>query len=97
MEVKERFENFVENLERIPKSQANEQGSAIHGVTQFFDMTFNEWKQTFTGAKLTHKKRLTGKHDLSSVELLKYQNVEVPTAVDWRTKGAVTPIKNQVY
>lgn len=47
-ELQRRFLNFLQNLERLPKSQANELGTAKHGVTQFFDQTLNEFKQVKT-------------------------------------------------
>jgi hypothetical protein len=60
------------------------------GVNQFADLTTEEFKAN------------KGFKPISAEEVpttgFKYENLSVsalPTAVDWRTKGAVTPIKNQ--
>jgi C1A family cysteine protease len=63
-------------------------------ANQFADITEDEFKATYTGYKSPvavggNKRKTTG---------FKYANVSLdalPTSVDWRTKGAVTPIKDQ--
>ncbi|KAF7089134.1 hypothetical protein CFC21_092171 [Triticum aestivum] len=61
-------------------------------ANQFADITDDEFKATHTGYKAPvggSKGRKTG---------FRYANVSLdalPTSVDWRTKGAVTPIKDQ--
>jgi len=94
-EVHHRFGIFLDNLQRLAKSQAHERGTAKHGVTRFFDLTLQEFRQKFTGLKLTHPKRKFGQHDLTSAELLKYQKFDAPQEVDWRKDGAVTDAKDQ--
>jgi len=58
-------------------------------VNEFADMTFEEFHAKMTGynrVQMGHLRSMNGPH----------QNVKAPAAsVDWRTKGAVTPIKNQ--
>lgn len=61
-------------------------------ANQFADITDDEFRATHTGYKAPvggNKGRKTG---------FRYANVSLdalPTSVDWRTKGAVTPIKDQ--
>ncbi|KAK1615356.1 hypothetical protein QYE76_020873 [Lolium multiflorum] len=61
-------------------------------ANQFADISEEEFKATYTGYKAPvsgNKGKPTG---------FKYANVSLdvlPTSVDWRTKGAVTPIKDQ--
>jgi C1A family cysteine protease len=62
-------------------------------ANQFADMTNDEFRATHTGHKLpvggSKGQKMTG---------FRYANVSLdalPTSVDWRTKGAVTPVKDQ--
>lgn len=62
-------------------------------ANQFADITNDEFRATHTGFKLplggSKGRRMTS---------FRYANVSLdalPTALDWRTKGAVTPIKDQ--
>ncbi|KAI6226804.1 hypothetical protein M3Y95_00659400 [Aphelenchoides besseyi] len=94
-EARHRFSIFRQNLEKV-KNQKHFPGTAIHGVTQFFDFTREEFRQKFLGLKLTHPKRNNdGKHDLTYEDLRKYRAVQEPQSLDWRDHGYVTPVKNQ--
>lgn len=80
---------FAENLERI--NEQNKQhiligGDAVFGVTQFSDLTPAEFKAMYLNY-------------IPSNVTLPRVNIELDgapaTVVDWRTKGAVTEVKDQ--
>jgi len=84
-----RMSIFAENLERI--NEQNKQhillgGEAVFGVTQFSDLTPAEFKSMY----LTY---------IPSNATVPRVNIELDgapaTTVDWRTKGAVTEVKDQ--
>ncbi|KAJ1253510.1 hypothetical protein BS78_06G030900 [Paspalum vaginatum] len=85
-----RFEVFKDNVAFIESFNAGNNKFWL-GVNQFADLTVGEFKSTIAnkGFKPISANVPTG---------FKYENLSVnalPTSVDWRTKGAVTPIKNQ--
>nr|CAB3480571.1 unnamed protein product [Digitaria exilis] len=86
-----RFEVFKANVRFIESFNAAGNRKFWLGVNQFADLTNNEFRATKTnkGFKPSPMKASTG---------FRYENVSMdalPATVDWRTKGAVTPIKNQ--
>jgi len=88
-EAENAFYNFGANIDRIEAHDSLVEGYDI-GITQFADMgtlEFGEWKNNgcFT------EKHVAG----SRCKIFDYSGVVVPDSVDWRTKGAVTPVKNQ--
>lgn len=87
-EREKRFEIFKENVKRIDSfNRANEKPYRL-GVNQFADLTNEEFKASRNGFK-SHECSTDGAP-------FKYGNVtSVPATVDWRKKGAVTPIKDQ--
>ena len=59
-------------------------------MNQFGDLTPLEYRYLMLGTKYRYNNtRTTGS------TFLKPSNVELPTTVDWRNKGFVTPVKNQ--
>jgi len=86
-EESQRFKIFCENMEKIKKIQEMEMGSAKYGVTQFSDLTEEEFQKHFLGLKPSLNARELPK--------AKIPTGPVPDNWDWRDHGAVTPVKNQ--
>eukprot|EP01051_Picozoa_sp_SAG22_P018386 SAG22_NODE_3081_length_1956_cov_2.281099_2_plen_368_part_00 len=76
---------FEANLAKIHAHNALE-SSWTEGVNQFTDMTAGEYAafkgKVFTGAQ-------------NQLETPAALNKDLPASIDWRDKGAVTPVKNQ--
>lgn len=86
-EKEKRFQIFKDNVEFIESFNAAANKPYKLGVNHFADLTVEEFKTFRTGLKRPHE---------FSTTPFKYENVTaIPAAVDWRKKGAVTPIKNQ--
>lgn len=86
-----RFKIFMANMRRAQRHQSFDP-SAVHGVTQFADLTPFEFRKAFLGLR-GHRLRLPV--DTNAAPILPTENL--PTDFDWRERGAVTPVKNQVY
>ncbi|KAL5987862.1 Senescence-specific cysteine protease sag39 [Asimina triloba] len=82
-----RFEIFKDNVEQI-EAFNNAGGQSYNlGINQFADLTNEEFVATHNGFRPSPKRMATP---------FRYENVTaVPATMDWRKKGAVTPIKNQ--
>jgi C1A family cysteine protease len=86
-EYKYRYDVFKTNYDLIQTH--NTQGKSwTMAVNEFADLTWEEFKRTHLGYKPRPTGFLTETVDFSDV-------INVPTSVDWRTKNAVTPVKNQ--
>eukprot|EP00999_Lentomonas_sp_LEN2_P002840 NODE_704_length_1247_cov_277.709821_g665_i0.p1 GENE.NODE_704_length_1247_cov_277.709821_g665_i0~~NODE_704_length_1247_cov_277.709821_g665_i0.p1 ORF type:complete len:323 (+),score=92.75 NODE_704_length_1247_cov_277.709821_g665_i0:72-1040(+) len=82
-----RFNCFRRNLVLI--DERNARGAEQHGVNQFTDLCPEEFAHYYLGFKMSNSTRPDHKH-VPHVAM-----PAGPSSVDWRTKGAVTPIKNQ--
>ncbi|KAL6549185.1 Cysteine protease xcp2 [Orobanche hederae] len=86
-----RFEIFKDNLKHIDERNKVVSNYWL-GLNEFADMSHDEFKKMYLGFKPDH---FIERNDQSHKEF-KYMNVEdLPVSVDWRTRGAVTRVKNQ--
>ena len=85
-----RFGVFKANLRSAKRHQALDP-TAVHGVTKFSDLTPKEFRRNFLGLK----RRLRLPADANKAPIL--PTGDLPADFDWRDKGAVTPVKDQVY
>jgi C1A family cysteine protease len=83
-----RYEVFKSTFDFIADYNSQNH-TAVMGLNQFSDLTSAEFKLTFNGYKPELRR---GKRAVTLGDLEKPQ---YPGTLDWRTKGAVTPVKNQ--
>ncbi|TMW91599.1 hypothetical protein EJD97_014122 [Solanum chilense] len=90
-----RFKIFKENVERIETFNAGEDKGYKLGVNKFADLTNEEFRVLHTGYKSSsHPKIMSSSKPKTH---FRYGNMtDVPPIMDWRRKGAVTPIKDQM-
>jgi len=84
-----RFEIFQDNMEKIALHNKNKSNTWFMKITQFADMTEDEF-----GEKVVRSGCLLTKRP-SSGEMFTGKNTTIADSVDWTTQGAVTPVKNQ--
>jgi len=89
-DFRRRYEIFKDNLNRIDESNRKAK-HATFGVTQFSDLSIEEFRSTILMKNpiISTPKRTVG------VLETKLPQESLPTSLDWRSKGAVTPVKNQ--
>ncbi|KAF3495617.1 hypothetical protein DY000_02057279 [Brassica cretica] len=89
-EHQHRFEIFRSNFMRATTRHQRMDPFARHGVTQFSDLTHSEFRRKHLGVKGAY----TFSQDADQAPVLDTKNL--PGDFDWRDRGAVTPVKNQV-
>ncbi|XP_039100867.1 cathepsin F isoform X1 [Hyaena hyaena] len=87
-EARWRMSVFSNNMIRAQKIQALDHGTAQYGITKFSDLTEEEFRTIYLNPLL---KENLGK----KMRLAKFIGDHAPPEWDWRTKGAVTKVKDQ--
>lgn len=84
---------FHHNLAKIASHNARNDQSFYMKVNQFADLSESDVVSRYTG----YNKKMAKAHRFGAAkpEQFKYDGKALPTAVDWRTKNAVTPVKDQ--
>jgi len=91
-EKEKRFQIFKNNVEFIELFNAVGDKPFNLSINHFADLTNEEFKASLNGKKKLYNEFGT----LNETTSFKYHNVtSVPASMDWRKRGAVTPIKNQ--
>jgi len=82
---------FNENMALVTAENAKGKSYTL-GVTDFADITFDEFKQRYLGGFIPQQTNRTLGTFQAPVDF-----IEPADGVDWSTKGAVTPVKNQAH
>merc|ERR1712176_1438445 len=85
-----RFDIFKQNVDYIYDTNAQELPYKL-GVNAFADLTSDEFVSQYTGLK--QPAEMWG--SLPNLGRHNYTGAALPASVDWTSKGAVTPVKNQ--
>ncbi|CAK9144597.1 unnamed protein product [Ilex paraguariensis] len=92
-EKHKRFNVFKANLHYVHNFNKNDKPYKLK-LNKYADMTNHEFKSVYAGSKVNHHRMFRGIPHGNGTFM--YQNVNiVPPSVDWRKKGAVTPVKDQ--
>lgn len=94
VEKHKRFNVFKQNVMHVHNTNKMNKPYKLK-LNRFADMSNHEFRSTFAGSKIRHHRLFRGP-PLNVTEKFMYgDDKPVPTSVDWRKKGAVTPIKDQ--
>lgn len=91
-EMNQRFAIFKDNLRYIHSHNVQESTPSYSlGLNNLADLTHEEFKTRYLGTKPPRR----SENKVRKTENFIYGDVDAPASIDWRSKGAVTAIKNQ--
>lgn len=90
VEKKHRFEIFKDNLRYIHTHNARQNQTFWMGLNEFSDLSHDEFRSRSMGMLPAD-----GALGVRNEAKFMFEDVAVEPSVDWRTKGAVSEVKNQ--
>lgn len=95
-ENEKRFGIFKDNLRFVDEHNNNNNNNRSYkvGLTKFADLTNDEYRSIYLGTRSDPIRRLVKSRNASRRYAFRSGDM-LPAAVDWRTRGAVTPVKDQ--
>ncbi|KAB2032371.1 hypothetical protein E1A91_D05G380300v1 [Gossypium mustelinum] len=90
LEKEKRLNIFKDNLKYIESFNNDKNKSFKLSLNKFADLTHDEFIVAHTGYKMGDNSTMS-----QSTSFMYESFSDVPTSIDWRAKGAVTPIKSQ--
>lgn len=93
-----RLKIYAENRHKIAKhNQLYDLGKVTYRLAEnaFTDMLHHEFVNTMNGFNRTNTILKGVENKLEGASFIEPANVRIPDSVDWRTLGAVTPVKDQ--
>ncbi|KAF3434894.1 hypothetical protein FNV43_RR21981 [Rhamnella rubrinervis] len=84
-----RFDVFQDNLKHIDETNKKITSYWL-GLNEFADLSHEDFKSKYLGLKADFQRTRTSSEEFSYRDVM-----DLPKSVDWRKKGAVTPVKNQ--
>ncbi|CAH1442709.1 unnamed protein product [Lactuca virosa] len=91
-EKEQRFQIFKDNLRYIEQHNSGDHSYKL-GLNKFADLTTEEFRLGYTGAKTIGSRRKS--NNVKSDRYSPRSGDALPDFVDWRTKGAVAAVKDQ--
>lgn len=80
-----RFKIFKDNLAYIRVFNSQKK-SVVLGVNHLADLEFNEYRKIYLPSSMAQRE---------AINSVSFEGLSTPASVDWRTQGAVTPVKDQ--
>ncbi|CAL0316377.1 unnamed protein product [Lupinus luteus] len=93
-EKERRFEIFKDNVRFVHEHNSATNGTYKLGLNKFADLTNEEYRKMFLGTRKRSSEGLLSGTKKSARYAFK-NGEELPDSVDWRKKGAVSPVKDQ--
>ncbi|KAL8124954.1 cysteine proteinase COT44-like [Apium graveolens] len=97
LEKERRFEIFKDNLKFIDEHNSGNHSYRV-GLNKFADLSNDEYRSIYLGTRTDAKRRFVKYQTGAISNRYAVRNGEdrmLPESVDWRNRGAVTPIKDQ--
>ncbi|KAJ0638920.1 putative actinidain [Helianthus annuus] len=89
-----RFKIFKDNVRYIEEHNAGDHSYKL-GVNKLADLSIEEYRSTYTGIKKVDSKQKGKLENVVSDRYSVNPGEILPLSVDWRSKGAVTSVKDQ--